>query len=240
AGADPRGLGGAGPRALVGGPADDGAEVRAHGRHAVELAVLVAIHGDLLQALPDHAAGLARNLALVLDVAGGEPARVLRRHVHVLARELERGADRLAARIVELGPRIVAPHDEIPQQHARDGAVRHAVARIAGDDPRALVAGIAADVGERVHRLHHLPRPAILDVTELREALARPRRQARVGIIVVLLLPGLVVLAADDEQLGIAVAMEPNVVIRMRRAPVERRLDGAARHASRDDVGAIR
>src|SRR5688500_16532867 len=75
-------------------PGDDAAQVRAHGRVLVEIACLVAIRGDLPEAAPHDGAFARQDLVHGADVARREVVRVLRGHVQVLARELERRTHR--------------------------------------------------------------------------------------------------------------------------------------------------
>ena len=70
-----------------------------------------------------------------------------------------------------------------------------------------LSRGIAADEGEAVDRLHHLPRPAVATLRP-RKSLARPRLSRVEALIGVVRLAGLVVLAADDEDV-VSVAAIP-------------------------------
>jgi len=94
--------------------------------------------------------------------------------------------------------------DELIENDAGDGAMRHSVSRIAGGDVDVLVgAGILPDVSEIVHRLHYLSRPAVLYALDHGKALPRPFLQAAKGLLVIfrLRLSRLVVLAADDEDL---------------------------------------
>src|SRR6185436_7881291 len=56
--------------------------------------------------------------------------------------ELGAGTQRLAPRVVEPCPRIVAAEDEVGDQHAGDGAVGHAVAGVAGGDVDVVAAAV--------------------------------------------------------------------------------------------------
>ena len=85
------------------------------------------------------------------------------------------------------------------------------------------VAGIPADEGESINRLHHLARPAKLDHTRIGEDCARPGFQAVEAGIRVVGLPGLVILAADNQQIvAVRVRLQAHVVIGIQRVPEER------------------
>src|SRR5204862_6192067 len=132
-------------------------------------------------------------------------------------------------------PGVVAAEDQVGQEDAGDGAVRHAHARIAGGDVDVVgVHRVLADEGQPVDRLHDLAGPAVLDRPALRPALAGPRLQAGEAAGGVALLAGLVVLAADDQQVRPAAAvLEAGVVVRGTRVPGTRPSRRPCRHAQR-------
>src|SRR5206468_1518791 len=131
------------------------------------------------------------------------------------------------------------------QEQARDGAVRHPVTGVAGDDVDAVrIAGVAADVREAVRRFQDLARPALDHVPRFGEVLARPAFQRGEVLRLVVVLAGLVVLAADDKPLRAVHAgagrLQANVVIRVERVPVERPRHGTGGDTESYGIGAIR
>src|SRR5579884_4055226 len=190
------------PRFLRCVPRHDASQMWTNSREFVDDARTIAEDGDFAQSLAEHRAGVGGNVVERTRFAAGDPVSVARGDVEVFADELLRRAQRLARRIVELGPGIVAAENEIGQQQAGDGAVRYAHAGIAGGDVDVvLVRWIAANEGQAVDWLHHLPRPAKQHRTHLRQALPRPQFQPLIALLLIERLPGLVVLAADDQQL---------------------------------------
>ena len=98
-------------------------------------------------------------------------------------------------------------------------------------------AGVAADVGEAVHRLQGLARPAVLHRAHV-EPLARVVQQRLVARLGVLLLADLVVLAADEHHVAAARALAADVVVRVLVVPEEARR-APARDPAAEDVGAV-
>src|SRR3954447_16935178 len=136
-----RAVAGAVPRALGLVPLHLAAEVRADGGDRVERAVVLAVGGDLARAAP-HDARLARRQRVDRAHVGAAEvvAHEAHTHVGVLLHELLGRDERLEARRVEeRGPRVVAPADQVGQDHARGGAVREAPLHEAGCHPEALL-----------------------------------------------------------------------------------------------------
>jgi len=140
--------------------------------------------------------------------------------------------------------------DELIEDDPGDRAVRHSVSRVPGSDVNVLIgAGILADVGEIIDGLDYLARPPVVDALDHWKPLARPFLEAaeRLLVIVGIGLAGFVVLAADDEDLVVRFLtrrilglVDPDVVIRIGRIPVESARNGIFRNARADDVRSIR
>ena len=88
----------------------------------------------------------------------------------------------------------------------------------------AVRARVAADERDTVGRLDHLARPLADDLAGGAEALARPRLEPREALARVVVVAGLVVFAADDQQRRVFVAAgQPDVVVRVAGVPVAAR-----------------
>ena len=73
--------------------------------------------------------------------------------------------------------------DQIGGQHARNGAVGHAVAGESGGDIHVgLVHGITPDEGKSIDRLDHLARPRESNVRDHGKPLASPLNQPGIGL----------------------------------------------------------
>src|SRR5439155_19391672 len=121
------------PRFLGGVPLHDAFEMRAHGRALVQGTVVVSISGDLLRPATHETAFAARNFGLRSDLAARHAILcVAECDVDVLLGCLEErpNAERNALRIVNRRPEVIATRYEIGEQHASDGAVRHALTGI--------------------------------------------------------------------------------------------------------------
>src|SRR5438477_8234837 len=98
---------------------------------------------------------------------------------------------------------------------------------------------MCANKSETVHRLQHLARPAEINGLYFWEALARPRFQPLETFFEVIRLSGLMVFTTHNEQLGFSIGLaglQPDVMIRIRRVPVEGTLDQAFANAGSDGV----
>ena len=78
-----------------------------------------------------------------------------------------------------------------------------------------------------------------LDRAHRREPLARPALESPVAIHGVVRLAGLVVLAADDQELAPARLVQAHVVVRVAGVPVKPLADGAGLHARGDGIGHV-
>ena len=130
--------------------------------------------------------------------------------------------------------------NDVAQQHAGDGPVRHAHAGVAGDDEDILVVvRIRSDEAEAVDRLEHLARPPVCHDAHHRESLARPgfeRGPASLGVVG---LTDLVILTPDDQHLALGQRVHAHVVVGIGRVPVERARRAAAQRGA-DRVGDVR
>src|SRR6185503_12660953 len=150
------------------------------------------------------------------------------RRPHRFFRVRRRGAQRLARRIVQRLPGVFALLDQVGDEDAGDGRVRHAGAAVAGDDVDiAFVHGIAADKGETVDALHDLAGPRVRDVPDGRKSFTRPTLEALVVERGIVCLTGTMIFTADDQYflLLIVNVLQADVVVRVARIPVERAHD---------------
>src|SRR5207247_5733716 len=124
-----------------------------------------------------------------------------------------------SSRIEELAPRILASDDAIGSHHSGERAERQPVA----GESRAgeLPLGGLADVRKAVRRFDHLARPTVRDVdaTVHRSQRSLETIEARVRIGG---LTRLVILAAEDDDVEVAMPLEAQIVIRIGRVPEER------------------
>src|SRR3954453_21267060 len=97
------------------------------------------------------------------------------------------------------GERALAAEHEGADDETRRRAVRHALAGVARRNVDVSVAVIASDEGRAIHRLHHHPGPAALDVSQPREVLTRPRLKPGETLLHVGRFAGLVIFPARDE-----------------------------------------
>src|SRR4051812_21730982 len=84
-----------------------------------------------------------------------------------------------------------------------------------------FVSGIAADESKAVHRFHDLSRPSEVYFAGGRESLARPVLQSSESFVGVVRLAGLMVFAADDECLVLAIRCQPHIMIRIEGIPIQ-------------------
>src|SRR5215216_5915592 len=117
-----RPVAGAIPAPLEGVPMNDATGMGAHGRTDVEMPTVVAIGRNLLRALPNDGSLTRLEFPNRGNVAAGHVPREVRDHGGVLTDVLARRPQRDALRRVGPGPGVVAPEDEIAQQHAGDHA----------------------------------------------------------------------------------------------------------------------
>src|SRR5688500_16274876 len=99
----------------------------------VNVALLVPIHGNLLRAFPDDRTRAGRNVTQAVDVSLRCPVGVLSSDVEVLLEELGSSAEGFSGRIIDPGPRILSPENEIRQENTGDRSVSHSVSGIARD-----------------------------------------------------------------------------------------------------------
>src|SRR5437763_919418 len=94
-------------------PVHDALQMRAGGGAFVDVAIRVAIGGDLVQAAAENGAGVVGDVIGGFHFAGRDPVAILNSDVEVFLRVLGRGAVRLARWVVDFGPRILFAVDEI-------------------------------------------------------------------------------------------------------------------------------
>src|SRR5207302_6377444 len=110
---------------------------------------------------------------------------------------------------------------------------------------------ISSDVGNAVHRFHHLTRPSISNFADEWKMIARPASKFGEALFAIRCLAALVIFAANDEHVADRVACKSNVVIwnrsefllflfRCRRGVPQKRSLYFASHAKADDVRSIR
>jgi len=214
----------------------------------VDVAALVAIHGDLAAAAADYRSFARLDGGNITNISGREVIPVLLGDVHVFFHIFGSRAKLDAGRIVELCPLVLSPLYQLVEDYAGDGSVSHSVSRVTGGDVDVLVtARVPADVRHVVHRLHHLPRPVVLYALDHRETLAGPLLETCKTLSHVVRLTGPVILAADDKNLVIELVagavlglLQADVVVGIGRIPVQSVRNRAARNARADDVGAVR
>src|SRR3954470_11911586 len=156
-------------------PANDAVKMGTNRGSLVDVAVLVTIHRKLAAPAPDDGAFAGLDGIDSRSLAAGEIILVLLRDVGVFLDVFGRGAKPDSSGVIELGPLVLAALDQLVENDAGDGAVGHAVSRIAGRNPDVVVTtGILPDVGHVVHGLHDLPRPAVINALDHGESLAGP------------------------------------------------------------------
>ena len=184
----------------------------------MQCSFFVAISCDLLCAVTQSRAFAVLDFVSRWLVAGRDIIAKLRCDVGVFGNVI--GNDlRLkcfAAWIVKFRPRIFATGDKIDNQQAGDSSVGHAVARKTGRHIHILVAWIAADVSDAVHRFHHLSGPTICDFADKWKAIARPMFELGQTLFEIRCLPAFVILTADHENVALFVTCKTNVMIRNR------------------------
>ena len=98
--------------------------------------------------------------------------------------------------------------------------------------------GALPDVRQTVGRLDHLARPAMRQL-DSRNDRGQPLLETPIAADGVVLLPGLVILAAEDHDVEVPVRLDAEVVVRIARVPPQRVGNRAARHAAGDDVAGV-
>src|SRR6476661_1630924 len=226
-------------------------QVGADGRALVGFALLVFVHSYFSESPAQHGAVPGRYLVGRLHVATGQQLGVFDGHVGVFD-EVLLGAlalHRYTAGVVEDGPGVVAAFEQVGYNHGAQRAVRHAVARVAGDDVHVVaVERIATGVAQPIHWLHHLARPAVLNAFHGREPGTGPLLQAAQAGVGVVVLPGFVVFAAHNQQVVVDLPaagaglhfLGADVVVRVGRIPEQRLSYRTFGNARPDDVGAVR
>src|SRR5947207_15985031 len=82
-----------------------------------------------------------------------------------------------------------------------------------GDENVVSIAWIAADEGEAVNRLHHLAGPAILNSLDHWETISRPLLELTPALRAIMLLAGLVILAANDQDIRLLASFSAQVMV---------------------------
>src|SRR6266576_924670 len=183
---------------------NDAIEMRADRRALVDVAALVAVHGNLSTTAADYRPITRLDGSDVVEVTPGEVVLELFGDVQVFSQVLRRRLESHTRRIVESSPLVLASLDQLVEYDAGDGAVGHSVTRVAGGNPDMLIgAGILPDVRHVVYRLDDLTRPPILDALQHREALASPLLEPDESLFGVTGLTGFMILTADDQHLVI-------------------------------------
>src|SRR5438270_8295750 len=108
--------------------------MRADRGHPVDLARFITINCDLLQATPNHRAFTSLQFLGRASLPASEIIDILARDIQILLREIWRRPNADTRWIVELGPGVITPTNELGNEHARDSAMCHPVARISGDN----------------------------------------------------------------------------------------------------------
>src|SRR5690349_23793378 len=99
---------------------------------------------------------------------------------------------------------MFAPGNERRNEQAGDGAVGHAVPRVASSDVNIRgVVRIAPNETHSVDWPHHLPRPPLSHLERGGNALPGPRFEAGEAHLSIIRLPCPVILAAHDEHLAV-------------------------------------
>src|SRR5687768_2612438 len=138
-------------------PLNDATEMRTERRTFMQDAIVITMHGDFRKAPPDDGAFARSDLRDLVDLAGCDEIRILGGDVEVFFRKFLRRPKSLTGRVVQLFPWVCTTDDEIREQHTRNRAVRHAIARISGRDVDVIaVERITADQREAVDWFHHL------------------------------------------------------------------------------------
>src|SRR5690349_10703591 len=199
-------------------PLHDAAQVRADRGEVEQIALLVAMHGDLPCSPPQNHAAAALDLGNGVAIAGRQQVAVLAHHVEIFARKLPDRAQAFSCRVVELCPGIGASCNEVADEDAGERTVRHSIAGITGGDIDVGVAGIAPDESEAVYRLHDLAGPFESDLSSPGKAPAHPELERIVRIGAGWGLSRLVILSADDEPVrSVVTLLYAHVVIRVLR-----------------------
>ncbi len=212
----------------------------------MEVAALVAVHGDLAETAAQHRAFSRRNLVERGNVASLDPVSgEMRRHVQILFRELRDGAKRNALRIVDARPRIRVAANQVAEENAGHRPARHSVAGISGGDVDVLlIRRIGSDELDRIDRLHDLSGPPPHGASHGSEALAGPLFQLDEALFDAVRLSGLMIFSAHDEDFLLAgagtVSDAPHTHVMVGRgciALVLRVLSGVPEERMRDDPG---
>jgi hypothetical protein len=112
-----------------------------------------------------------------------------------------------------------------------------------GDKNVFRVQWIPADECQAIHRLHHFTRPAILDAINLRKAMARPALERSEALVGVVLLTGLVIFAANNQNVvslgAFTYSLYAQIVIRIGSVPVESARNRPMRNACANNISLI-
>src|SRR5438094_3427553 len=102
-----------------------------------------------------------------------------------------------------------------------------------------LVRAMASEANE-INRLEHLTRPAMGDLAQVWQSIARPALKRGKALHAIVCFAGLVVFAADDHDVLIGgERLQTDIVIRIEGVPIERIWQGAGRNLCRDRVSAV-
>src|SRR4030095_11822913 len=130
----------------------------------------------------------------------------------------------LRAWFEELAPRIRAFENRVRHDDAGEGSERQTITGIPSG--RVLMLSDLPDVRQTIRRLDHLSGPAMRELDG-----STDRRQARceppVTCFCVIMLPGLVILAPENQHVTISVWLDAKVVVRIARVPPERGAGGS-------------
>lgn len=107
-------------------------KMRTDGTASVELALIVSIHGSLLQSLSDDTTAFGLEVLDVLQLAWSEPVRILHLNMDVGLDKLFDLVGHQTGGIVQLLPGLefVLFQDHVLDDHRSDGSVSHTMARI--------------------------------------------------------------------------------------------------------------
>jgi len=109
-------------------PVHDAVQVSAYSRVLVDVAAIIAIHGDLASAAADYRSVARLDSSDVTDITGREVILVLLGDVQILLDVFRCRPKRNARRIVELCPLVLSPLHELVENDACNGSVSHSVA----------------------------------------------------------------------------------------------------------------
>ena len=176
------------------------------------------------------------------DVSARDPAGILLSHVQVFFGELAGRSHGPAGWIIKRGPWIGAPENEVGQKQAGDRAMRHPHSRIAGRDEDVVgIHRITPNERYAVHRFHHLTRPAKFDFAQHGKTLSSPSFQPSMAFRGIVRLPGLVIFAANNEQLHghVVGCRETDVMVGVAGIPIKRFRQDAGRNVSSNRIADI-